>query len=93
MKKFTLLLLLSTLVLSTSWTQQRSCHTMENHDRLLQEDSHLFDRMQKIEEFTNYAINSGKVDQNKVVITIPVFVHVLYNTSAQKYIFISNFRF
>ena len=83
MKKFTLLLLLSTLVLSTSWTQQRSCHTMENHERLLQEDSHLFDRMQKIEEFTNYAITSGKVDKNKVVITIPVVVHVLYNTSAQ----------
>jgi hypothetical protein len=63
--------------------QQRSCHTMDNHERLLQSDPHLFERIQKIEEFTNYAISSGKVDQNKAVITIPVVVHVVYNTSAQ----------
>ena len=63
--------------------QQRSCHTMDNHERLLQNDPHLFERIQKIEEFTNYAISSGKVDQNKAVITIPVVVHVVYNTSAQ----------
>ncbi len=56
---------------------------MENHERLLQEDPHLFERIQKIEAFTNHAISSGKVDQNKAVITIPVVVHVVYNTSAQ----------
>jgi len=66
-----------------SFGQQRSCHTMENHDRLLVEDPHLFERMEKIEQFTNFAISSGKVSQNKAVITIPVVVHVVYNTTAQ----------
>jgi hypothetical protein len=82
LKKFTLSFsfLLSFSLLNA---QQRSCHTMENHERLLQEDPHLFERIQKIEAFTNHAISSGKVDQNKAVITIPVVVHVVYNTSAQ----------
>lgn len=62
---------------------QRNCHTMDNHERLLQEDAHYFERLEKIEQFTNYAISSGKVNQNKAVITIPVVVHVVYNTSAQ----------
>jgi hypothetical protein len=56
---------------------------MDNHERLLQEDAHYFERLEKIEQFTNYAISSGKVNQNKAVITIPVVVHVVYNTSAQ----------
>jgi hypothetical protein len=81
MKNF-LLILFGALTLNT-FAQQRSCHTMENHERLLMEDPHMFERQQKIEEFTNYAINSGKVDKNKAVITIPVVVHVVYNTTAQ----------
>jgi hypothetical protein len=56
---------------------------MENHERLLMEDPHFFERTEKIEQFTNFAISSGKVNQNKAVITIPVVVHVVYNTSAQ----------
>jgi len=78
--------LLFSMMLMTSFLsfgQQRSCHTMDNHERLLMEDPHLFERMEKIEQFTNYAITSGKVNQNKAVITIPVVVHVVYNTSAQ----------
>lgn len=66
-----------------SFGQQRSCHTMENHERLLLEDPHLLERIEKIEQFTNFAISSGKVNQNKAVITIPVVVHVVYNTTAQ----------
>ncbi len=62
---------------------QRSCHTMENHERLLQEDAHYFERLEKTEQFTQHAISSGKVYQNKAVITIPVVVHVVYNTSTQ----------
>jgi hypothetical protein len=56
---------------------------MENQERLLQEDPHLFERIQKIEAFTNYAISSGKVDKNKALITIPVVFHIVYNTTAQ----------
>jgi hypothetical protein len=82
MKKFNLFLSFL-LVVSAFKAQQRSCHTMENHERLLQEDPHLFERIEKIEDFTNHAISSGKVNQNKAVITIPVVVHVVYNTSAQ----------
>lgn len=78
-----LLFFLISLTSLVSFGQQRSCHTMENHERLLMEDPHLFERISKIEQFTNFAISSGKVSQNKAVITIPVVVHVVYNTSAQ----------
>ena len=62
---------------------QRSCHTMENHERLLQENPMFFNNLENIEQFTNQMISSGMVDAEKAVITIPVVVHVLYNTSAQ----------
>jgi hypothetical protein len=78
--------LFTLIVLSFSFyafNQQRSCHTMDNHERLLAEDPQLFERQQKIEEYTNFVVNSGKVDKNKAIITIPVVVHVIYNTAAQ----------
>ena len=78
-----LLFFLISLTSLVSFGQQRSCHTMENHERLLMEDPHLYERISKIEQFTNFAISSGKVSHNKAVITIPVVVHVVYNTSAQ----------
>jgi len=78
-----LLFFLISLTSLVSFGQQRSCHTMENHERLLMEDPHLFERISKIEQFTNFAISSGKLSHNKAVITIPVVVHVVYNTSAQ----------
>ncbi len=62
---------------------QRNCHTMENLNLLLQEDEHYLERLEKLEQFTQHAISSGKVNQNKAVITIPVVVHVVYNTSSQ----------
>ena len=83
MKRYTFLIISNFILLSFGWSQQRSCHTMENQERLLQEDPHLFERIQKIEAFTNYAISSGKVDINKAVITIPVVFHIVYNTTAQ----------
>jgi hypothetical protein len=83
MKNLAFFLISNVFIFSSAWSQQRSCHTMENHERLLQEDPYLFERMQKMEVFTNHAITSGKVDNNKAVITIPVVVHVVFNTSAQ----------
>jgi len=83
MKRYTFLIILNFILFSFCWSQQRSCHTMENQERLLQEDPHLFERIQKIEAFTNYAISSGKVDKNKALITIPVVFHIVYNTTAQ----------
>lgn len=67
-----------------SWTfAQRSCHTMENHERLIQENPLHQAILDNIEQFTNQVISNGTVNMEKVVITIPVVVHVLYNTSAQ----------
>ena len=83
MKNLTFFLICNVFIFSFGWSQQRSCHTMDNHERLLMEDPHLFERTEKIEQFTNFAISSGKVNQNKAVITIPVVVHVVYNTTAQ----------
>lgn len=78
-------ILISFMVLSFSIQSfgQRSCHTMENHERLLQEDPMFFNNLENIEQFTNQMIASGMVDAEKAVINIPVVVHVLYNTSAQ----------
>jgi hypothetical protein len=56
---------------------------MENHDRLLQENPNFSSNMQDIEQFTNQVISNGTVGIEKVVINIPVVVHVLYNTSGQ----------
>jgi len=71
------------LSLSLQVLGQRVCHTMENHDRLLQENPNFSSNLQDIEQFTNQVISDGTVGIAKVVINIPVVVHVLYNTSAQ----------
>ena len=60
---------------------QRQCGTMEHHEHLLQQDPAAQQRMDKIEDFTQSFIANG--GQQKVVVTIPVVVHVVYNTTAQ----------
>jgi hypothetical protein len=62
---------------------QRSCHTMENHERLIHENPMHQAILENIEQFTNQVISNGTVNMEKVVITIPVVVHVLYNTASQ----------
>lgn len=62
---------------------QRSCNTMENHERLLQENPSFHSNLENIEQFTNQMISSGAVNTEKAVITIPVVFHILYNTSSQ----------
>lgn len=78
-------ILFSFMVLSFSLQSfgQRSCHTMENHERLLQEDPMFYNNLENIEQYTNQMIANGMVDAEKAVINIPVVVHVLYNTSVQ----------
>ena len=71
------------LSLSLQVFGQRTCHTMENHDRLLQENPNFSSNIQDIEQFTNQVISNGTVGMEKVVINIPVVVHILYNTSGQ----------
>jgi hypothetical protein len=64
--------------------QKRICGSMDNLNRLQQEDPDLKNRMQQIETFTN-AYLKDKKNQNTInaVITIPVVFHIVYNTSAQ----------
>lgn len=81
MKK--LFLNFAVLSLSLQAFGQRTCHTMENHDRLLQENPNFSSNLQDIEQFTNQVISNGTVGMEKVVINIPVVVHILYNTSGQ----------
>jgi len=56
---------------------------MENHERLIQENPSYLNNLNQIEQFTQHVISNGTVDAQKAVITIPVVVHVLYNTTAQ----------
>lgn len=62
---------------------QRTCHTMENHERILLEDPNYFSNKQSIEQFTNHVIDNGTVSAEKAVVNIPVVIHILYNTSSQ----------
>jgi len=63
--------------------QNRTCHTMENHARLCEEDPTLLDRRNDIESFTAYAIENELSDDDRTVVNIPVVVHVVYNNSTQ----------
>lgn len=63
--------------------QNRTCHTMESMERLVQEDPSLINQRNDIESFTQYAIENNLLDGERAIITIPVVVHVVYNTSAQ----------
>jgi hypothetical protein len=78
-----ILISLFSLTLTLQSFGQRSCHTMENHERLLQEDPMFHSNLESIEQFTNQVIANGMVGAEKAVISIPVVVHVLYNTTAQ----------
>jgi hypothetical protein len=60
----------------------RQCGTMHNHDRLLTTDPDYAIHQSEIEAQTNSFI-SANPDGSRAVITIPVVVHVVYNTTAQ----------
>ena len=78
-----LLLLFIALFLSGNalQAQQRSCGAMEVLDRQLKEDPGMLDRMNDIERYTeNFIAQNGA--QNRAVVTIPVVVHVVWNTTA-----------
>ena len=84
------LLLLITTVLLLSYNAnagnppKRICGSMENLNRLQQEDPDLKIRMQQIETFTNaYLKDKGNQNTINAVITIPVVFHIVYTTSSQ----------
>ncbi len=61
---------------------QRYCGSMEVLARQIAEDPQMQQRMQEIEDHTAQFVASGGA-QERAVITIPVVVHVVYNTSTQ----------
>lgn len=81
--KNVLILFATTLSTSIAFYAQRSCGSMENLERLLQEDRKLQQSIEYIEYHTREVIENGMVNANRNVITIPVVVHVVYNTTTQ----------
>lgn len=63
----------------TGTQAQRTCGSMENLARLLQQNPEMRINMEKIEEFTSN--NLGNATRN--VYRIPVVFHVVYNTTAE----------
>lgn len=63
------------------FSQQRSCGAMEHLERMIQENPQAIQRMNDIENFTQAYIRNNQ--QEKVAVTIPVVVHVVYSTSLQ----------
>ena len=67
---------------SSLFAQQRTCHTMGNLERLLEEHPHYQEELDRIEQFTRAEVANPQLRVNTVV-TIPVVVNVVYKTSAQ----------
>ena len=79
MKKIYLVLavLLASVVLSSA---QRACGTMEHHAMMIAQDPSFQNNLENIEEHTRQTIQNNGA---RIVVTIPVVFHVVYNTSAQ----------
>ena len=81
MKHFSLFLM--ALVLGVSMhAQTRSCHTMGNLDRLLEQHPEMQDNMRDIEEFTRDFERTPQL-RGPVTVSIPVVVNVIYKTGSQ----------
>ena len=81
MKKLVSAILCITLLLSAN--AQRTCGTMAHHQMLLQTDPQYAANRQAIEQMTNTYLANGHQRSSRNIITIPVVVHVVYNTSTQ----------
>jgi hypothetical protein len=73
---------LSILLLSALSFAQRNCGTMEHLEWLKQSDPILSQRMNDIETYTQSYL-AAHPEEVRAVVTIPVVVHVLYNSTAQ----------
>jgi hypothetical protein len=79
MKKIYLVLavLLASVGLSSA---QRVCGTMEHHEMMIGQDPSFQNNLENIEEHTRQAIQNNGA---RIVVTIPVVFHVVYNTATQ----------
>lgn len=74
------------LSIGMSYAQQhRECATMHVHEAQMEANPKYAEKMHQIEEHTNRVLKNQLQARNEVtgVITIPVVVHVVYNTSAE----------
>ncbi|MBK7888191.1 MAG: T9SS type A sorting domain-containing protein [Bacteroidetes bacterium] len=85
-KHYLAALALSLTMMGNVYSQNsRNCGTMPHLHEMEQQDPALTTRMENIERETQQWINDNQNNANKgaVVVTIPVVVHVLYNTTSQ----------
>lgn len=73
-------------LLAGAVSAQRVCHTMHVWEKQKQENPELENRIQEIERVTENYLRNGSAYQNENgrvtgVVTIPVVVHVIYNSS------------
>ena len=61
---------------------QRNCGTMEHYERAVQENPAYELNQLEIENFTNEFLSHNN-GSDRAVVTIPVVVHVVYNTAAE----------
>ena len=84
MKKITLFICLILFVQVLSFAQAiRNCSTMHNLERLELVDPSVRANMDAVERFTNDYVASHPAGSSRVVVSIPVVVHVIYNNSTQ----------
>ncbi|MGH1437321.1 MAG: zinc metalloprotease, partial [Lewinella sp.] len=76
-------LLLLALTFTTSLSAQRNCGAMEHLEMEMENDSKRAIKLQRIEEQTRNFIQNTDARAVNGVITIPVVVHVVYNTSTE----------
>jgi len=73
----------ASLLLSDTAMAQRNCGMMEYHELHVLEYPQAAENLEAIEEFTQRFVERGGELTDRNAITIPVVVHVVYNTSAQ----------
>lgn len=81
MKKIILTFLAASAMLPASMQAQRVCGTDEHHHHLMQTDPEYVKQREQIEQHTQQYVQNPT--QTRAVVTIPVVVHVVYNTATQ----------
>lgn len=74
---------LASLGQSSSTFAQRQCGVVEYHEMLKAQDPAFEENQNRIEQFTQRFISEGGELSQRSVVTIPVVVHVVYNTTAE----------
>lgn len=83
MKQILVVIIAIAFILNTNKLIAQRCGSMEYLHQQLQEDPDMAARRQAIETHTNQFVANYQANSSRAVITIPVVVHVVYNTAAQ----------